>query len=751
MPSPCACCNAFERDFLNSAASRSDKAVWQFSFPTPIGCGRCEQRWSSIVERNGWRVGAFAGSLGALSYLIRGRLRRSGLRAVALAIGMELLLRTLWPRRKTTYISLPEESVALIERSVEAASVAEKGSKYRAHGTFIHHLSGLEMSETMKMSLLAWMPYILDGWMKAKPGFARKLLSNGQSSVTSDPIPIDTHQGNPDVDVKMPGTMLEGNEYGDEERVQANVLSIPQPRMLAHQIGPDIQPSEVMESSEGNIKAGLAKRVQPLPFMASRQMQTKIRKTVDAVLSCVFTKEKILKWRQDNPDFSEMASKKWAQDRFHHAWDEALSEVGCEVEHEFMIKVNEVLPSKGKAPRPIINCGDKGQIMMLMPVKCFEDLMFDYFEDASIKHLPKVDAMRRVSSRLSQPKANLVEGDGSAWDSCCTPEIREMTENRVMDHIVRILAYDSQIPQDWMDAMLKDMKAQKIRGKAKMVDFITGKAKVAIEAIRQSGHRGTSAFNYFINLICWLCVLCENPEKMIPKQDDLLKEWYKSAEDGEWYKLRYAFEGDDSAISTTEKLNAVNIEGLWTSLGFRMKLVYVSDKLTFTGYDFHCDENGPTGCFIPEIPRNISSSSWSSSSLLKMNPSKAHEVGMAAMLARAENFQDYGPLCAYFASLGIAHSLKAGDRALGETEAMHLGIHSCDSILDKLYMYRDISQYPDKRMRDFVERVVSGSVSHEETLSCLGAHFDDPCDTQSALRQLPRAMWGISGLQKARR
>lgn len=238
---------------------------------------------------------------------------------------------------------------------------------------------------------------------------------------------------------------------------------------------------------------------------------------------------------------------------------------------------------------------------------------------------------------------------------------------------------------------------------------------------------------------------------MIPKTNGILREWYESAEDGQWYRLKYAFEGDDSAISTTEKLDADCVESLWTSLGFRMKLVFVSDKLTFTGYDFECGALGPTGYFIPEIPRNISSSSWSSSALLKQNPTKAHEIGMAAMLARAENFRDYGPLCAYFASLGIAHSFKAGDRAMEETEAMHLGIHPCDSILERLYMYRDSAQYPDKHMRDFVERVVSGSISHEENLSCLGAHFDDPCDTQAALRQLPRAMWGISGLEKPRR
>jgi len=604
----------------------------------------------------------------------------------------------------------------------------------------------------MKMALLAWMPYVLDGWMKAKPGYSRKLLPVGRSSVTSDPIPIDTHQGNPDVvDGKMPGTMLNGDEYGEEDRVEANVLSIPQPRFLATQIGPDIQPTEVMENSKGNLEAGLAKRVQPLPFMASNSMKRKINKTVEAVIKYVYTPEAIRKWRQDNPDFSEMASKKWSQDRFHHAWDDALSEVGCFVEQEFQIKINEALPAKNKAPRPIIQSGDRGQILMMMPVKCFEDLLFHHFEQASIKHCTKYEAMQRISCRLSQPNAKLVEGDGSAWDSCCTPEIREMTENRVIAHIIGVLVNDAQIPQEWMDAMLKDMRKAKIRGKAKMVDFITGKARVTIEAIRQSGHRGTSAFNYFVNLICWLCVLCEEPWTMIEHKNGALPENYRSAEDKKWYTMRYGFEGDDSAISTTETLNQVNIEGLWTSLGFRMKLVYVKDKLTFTGFDFQCDSQGPTGMFIPEIPRNISSSSWSCSALLKQNPRAVHQIGMAAMLARAENFIDYGPLCAYFASLGIAHARVHGDRELTGTEALHLGINPCSSILDRLLHLRDCSGYPSSAMRKLVDAAIGGSVCHEEILTCLGAHFDDPTDTHAALRQLPRDMWGLGGLEEARR
>ena len=136
---------------------------------------------------------------------------------------------------------------------------------------------------------------------------------------------------------------------------------------------------------------------------------------------------------------------------------------------------------------------------------------------------------------------------------------------------------------------------------------------------------------------------------MIAKNRKVLEFKYVSAQDGKTYILKFSFEGDDSAISTTEVLDQEIIEQEWTRLGFRMKLVFVKEKMTFTGYDFLCDANGPVGVQILEIPRNVASSSWSCSSLLKSKPWNVHVVGSAAMLARAENFKDCGPTCRYFA------------------------------------------------------------------------------------------------------
>ena len=43
-----------------------------------------------------------------------------------------------------------------------------------------------------------------------------------------------------------------------------------------------------------------------------------------------------------------------------------------------------------------------------------------------IKHRPKNEAMKGTAKRLRQRDAcDLIEGDGSAWDSCCTPDFRD--------------------------------------------------------------------------------------------------------------------------------------------------------------------------------------------------------------------------------------------------------------------------------------------------------------------------------------
>jgi len=747
IPKPCACCNAEELSFLQRARVDSEEAHWIYEVPVHGQCNKCKNNY---VKRNYYDIAfLLLGATIVLSYLSCYRTIVFGWVAFCYQYFRPN------PTDRVVKIPIPVKTVGTVQRSVHAASVATKGSDFRAHGTFIHHLSLSDCySEQLKQALCVWAPAAMMGFWADEDGVSRT-WSDGRPVVGAEPPETtDTHTGNPDVqNGEMKGTRLIGDEYGPETRVKTRNAEEGD-GTLAYQIGPDLIPTEVMASTEGNLKCGLAKRVQPLEFRANKHLTRRIDRAVTSVMKHVFTAERIQKWREENPEFDEFKSKKWDSRRWRHGVEECLSDTHAKIEQEFQIKLNEALPAKGKAPRPIIQCGDKAQVMMQLPVKCFEELLFETFESASIKHCPKHDAMSRVAKHLRQKsRCTIIEGDGSAWDACCNPRIRGMTENRVMKHIIDVLGEDPEVPRTWMDQVLKDMQKSKLRGKAKVEGrHLVSPIRVMIDSIRQSGHRGTSCFNYFINLICWICVLAEDPEDVIRRFVYNPNEpvWYKSVNDGQWYTLKFAFEGDDSVLSTTEKVNGEAIEECWTSMGFRMKLVYVEEKMTFTGFDFLCDGYGPVGAFCPEIPRNIASSSWTCSNLVKQDPTKVGEVGLSAMYARAENFKDCGPLCNYFAQLGLAHARNSGDTGLGEDQAVALGVHETNSVVRELKRLAGSTDVLDQKMRKLVKIVVPDWTDYYE-LQLLSCVFVDPLCTVTAKNVLPLSLWNPEKYNEARR
>lgn len=757
IPQPCAHCNSTELERLQKAYTNPEVDTWIYEFEARCKCGRCQDRRPWLMRWLGlgwWDLLFLYGGL--LIFLQAIEYRRTVLALVALAYQQWRANRF---KIKTVQVPISADTVGTVERAIHASSVSEKGTAFRAHGTFVHHLSNLDVPEVLKQSLIVWAPLAMMDFMDEKPR-VRRIFAEGRPCVgTGDhqKCRIDvseqlTFSGNPDVvDGAMKGTQLSGDEYGEENRVSGGG-SYAEEKVLARQIGPDLIPTEVFQSTEGNLKTGLAKRVDPLPFVPDKKLVRRIEKTVTALIVEVFSKKKIHDWRESNPCVEEMHSKKWSAERFRRAFEDTLSDTTARIEQEFQIKVNEALPAKGKAPRPIIQTGDKGQIIMQLPVKCMEELMFHHFEAASIKHVDKHGAMKRVSSHLRQIDGHVVEGDGSAWDACCNPGIRSMVENRILEHIIECLGEDAEVPHGWMRECLNDMKKEYLKGKAKVDDRkYACPLRVMIQAIRQSGHRGTSAFNYITNLVCWLCVLCVQPEKMIRLQGRRLPTRYCSLANKEWYSLKYAFEGDDSALSTTEPLCAEFIEEQWRSMGFRMKLKFAKPGsfFTFTGFDFSLDENGPTGVFCPEIPRNIASSSWTCSSEAKSNPQHIHAIGAAAMLARAENFVDCGPMSRYFAELGLAHVKKSGDFGIVDNSAVKLGIQPCQSVRDRLHELSDSARVMSHGMNELTKRAFGGFTKEQEA-SLLSCSFDSP-DAIEARYLIPLDLWDPKKYEKARR
>lgn len=732
IPTPCVKCNGEELRQLHNVFDNSDKEFWVYKVAAYNCCDRCDTHRTRALWRN-----------------------YPSIRGVCCVNPFNFV-----------QVPIQIETVGTIERAVHASCIADKGSAYRAHGTFISHLSLLDAPEILKQSLCAWAPKAMMDYGRALVGTER-LYRRGrlyqQPSIPEPPVEINTDAvaalvlpaPNEDSKDGMKGSNVSEKDMGleDEDRISGGVSTPVEPKVLAHQIGPDLIPTEVFESSVTNLKTGLKKRVQPLGFKASKNTIRKIEKTVNALMQHVFPREAIVRWREENPDIDEFKSSKWDGARWAQAVDDAFADINAKIEQTAQIKLNEALPAKGKAPRPILQCGDRAQVMMNLPVKCFEDLLFHYFEEASIKHIDKLGAMKRVASHLRQRGANVVEGDGSAWDSCCNPKIRAMTENRIIRHIIEVLSDDPQVPKSWLLKTMDDMDKKFIKGKCKVTDFCNTPLKFMIESIRQSGHRGTSCFNYLINLVCWLVVLCEHPERMIIKtQNGELRAKYISARDKQTYTLKYAFEGDDSAISTTEHLesHADAIEAEWKSMGFRMKLIYVKDKMTFTGYDFLCDSLGPTDVMIPEVCRNIASSSWTCSSLVKSFPHKKHEVGAAAMLARAINFKECGAFSRYFAALGLAHIAKVGDMALDETEAKKLGINVSPSVKEDLHELYTNAGVMSFKMRELVNTVIP--FSKDQELRMLTVDFgSDPTNLMEARRVVPFCIWDPSKYDTPRR
>jgi len=784
IPKPCASCSRQELLWLREKHRVSEEEFWVYTIPAYHSCHRCVKEVKrGVVEEKGFFQRVLPTIAQACCPFIDNNIQ----------------------------VPIPMYTVGLVERAIHAASVSEKGSEYRAHGTFIHHLSNLDIPEREKQALCAWAPAAMGGYMNAHYGVTRK-YSKGRPVRTAPAIPeshtptgggqqdqptaaltsaalkpppglepppnvdradmiiMDDNSGNPDVVEEngvrpMYGTQLQGDEYGQETRVkkvdQLQSLYPPaDPKVLAHQIGPDLIPTEVMQSTVGNLQAGLAKRVQPLPFKPSKHLENKINSVVSKLIVEVFPKSAIHKWREENPLFSEMASKKWTPARFRNAYNNLNTEVDKKITHEFQIKVNEALPAKGKAPRPIITSGDEGQIAMLLPVKCFEHLLFKYFKDASIKGVDKHSAMKRVAEHLRfKPRKNgsrptIIEGDGSAWDACCNGGIRNMTENRIIEHIIQCLGQDAEVPKAWLHDCLRDMKEPQIRGKAK-VDEQKRKnpVRIVIDSIRQSGHRGTSAFNWLINYVCWVSVMCQYPDQMVVKRKGQLRKQYVSSFDGRSYEMCYAFEGDDSVLSTNESISEdrqKHIIEQWTSMGFRMKLVFGGQKMTFTGFDFLCDEYGPTETFIPELPRNIASSSWTCSDEAKSHPEKVNQIGAAAMLARAENFKDCGPFAKYFAELGLAHTRVCGDCEIGEVAAMKLGIAPVESVVDRLNEAAQAAAPMSDEMRQLVQ--LSCPISVEQEARLLTCHFDN-WQAKEARWLIPTELWdrAKNGFEEARR
>ncbi|CAE7336059.1 unnamed protein product [Symbiodinium necroappetens] len=266
----------------------------------------------------------------------------------------------------------------------------------------------------------------------------------------------------------------------------------------------------------------------------------------------VFSKEQIDEVMEDFFHLSRWNSKKWTEQRFENTFNQLLRQVDPRYKTRAKIKLEPMgtrADGSAKPPRLLIADGDHGQIMSLLTIGVFEKLLFKKFYHRSIKGRSRRKALqdvvkylrpskKHVGTTMRGPFAPMVEGDGSAWDSCCSKGLRDLIENPVLKHIATHLLEYFVVPPRWEEEHGKTNAAPKylLEFKDKLITYF-----VQLKGIRRSGHRGTSCLNWWINMVMWICSMSSNPWVMLFERQDTCKDI-----NGNNIWMRLVLEGDDS-------------------------------------------------------------------------------------------------------------------------------------------------------------------------------------------------------------
>jgi hypothetical protein len=561
------------------------------------------------------------------------------------------------------------------------------------------------------------------------------------------------------------------NSHGTGRHVVARVDPLFQPygqwSILipgAYSIGADLIPSDCKPNSIGALLWGLINRLEKkvLPYDPKPGLEEALHESVKA-LKHVFTAEKARAWRAANPIIALMKSGKWNTPRFYDAYEKLLSEMGLfELQHKFQVKRNEVLPARGKAPRPLCSDGDIGNVANLLTIKFIEDVLFGcdamkgHFRGHNVKHQKKLAAVMEIFRNLRHMKKDLVSvmGDGSAWDSCEGPEIRDVVENPLIAHVAVLLLDDIEVPNWVTEAAIRARKGKKMRGSAVTADIAPNGRKLLsfldVRAIRRSGDRGTSVLNYVMNLVIWLTILSDDAPKLISNP---ATRNHVSRLSGKRVWMNYGFEGDDSVLSSNDDLKKyeARIREDWTSLGFHMKLDFrgADEALTFVGYVALCDKHGPRDDIVmPELLRNIASSAWTCSHLAATRKG-CTQIGAEAYASRATSFLETAkPIGRLFRGYALGHHrngacLSTNSRELQMHHTGEYDEHKSFNLGEMMQDAEDNSLWTDDTEEDFIKLIdlQSGGVSDLIDVAALMSIDGplDPYDTAAARYFIPEA------------
>lgn len=476
----------------------------------------------------------------------------------------------------------------------------------------------------------------------------------------------------------------------------------------AVQIGPSILTPQTFSSCPENLEAAIHNRVElkTRPFQPEAGELARLKKLIACAMrdgktknyEGLFTKEAILAWARDNPTLQDLKSSKWSEARMQEAITALHAHFGA-IEPNFSVKC-EALPARGKAPRMLVADGDVGQVMSLLVIKCFEDLLFARFKAHSVKGRPAEIALTEIFKKMRNDNRSrdVVEGDGSAWDTTVSKALRDIVENPILWKITEILYGVAGLPAEWGQKAMALNTAKKFRKKVKGRDPETGllcrEVLINVDAFRRSGHRGTSCLNWWVNWCIWHTVSTGEPELAL----DPTRRWFPSLHATGRVWLYFVFEGDDS-LGLTEGLKpyADDIEAMWKRFGFNMKLKWVAEgqAATVVGWNVYVDAMGPDpDNMVPEPIRGLISSAWSTSTQLKTElaagkTTSYHSIAASSYVARYYNNAGRFPeLASLYRACAVAHmnrfttlDREASMRIYGEakTVSAHTALSEADT------------------------------------------------------------------------
>jgi hypothetical protein len=434
---------------------------------------------------------------------------------------------------------------------------------------------------------------------------------------------------------------------------------------------PVTDPPNVYAKEAACIESAIDNRItkKQRPFTATKEDKALLGRMVSESIGnnprrSLFSTRRVTAWWEQHL-FADLRSGKWTEDRLTRTIEGLCSRIQPKFRLSCDVKL-EPMP-EGKAPRMLIADGDEGQVLALLTICCIEDLIKKHLPKKTIKGLGKRPAMERVAAELRAPKAaysktkapgqrtgfskmpppgaTIFEGDGSAWDTTCSIKLRDCVENPVITHVGSILKVLMAQPDDWVDAH-NDIS---VLDKLTMTFKKNGEfRKFLIDAIRRSGHRGTSCLNWWVNFVCWHCAIFETPEIFL---DPDVR--YGNDHTGIMRWIASAFEGDDSILSTTPRIEEsselyVSLMQRWERFGFNMKIFIRDKRALFTGYYMALDCDGPTGVLMPEVDRCFARAGISCSPTMikhykEVNRAGCQSVSRAAALSRAYEFAGLSP------------------------------------------------------------------------------------------------------------